>query len=91
MPKLDALLAGLATVAVEPTLDGAFKTVPKNAVRYAGKTPVWFVIPNVVEHPTIEKLTPQSYLFPLAPLWERVPLRHSSRTNSPRPCGIFPN
>lgn len=55
MPKLDALLAGLATIAVEPTLDGAFKTVPKNAVRYAEKTPAWFVIPNVVERPTIEK------------------------------------
>lgn len=55
MPKLDALLAGLDRVTIEPKLDGPFKTVPKNAVRYAEKTPLWFVIPNVSESPPIQK------------------------------------
>lgn len=54
MPKLDALLARLKPVALDRTLDGPFKTVRKDAVRYPGKTPAWFIVPNVNEHPTIE-------------------------------------
>lgn len=54
MPKLDALLATLTQVATEPKLDGPFKTTPPKAVRYAEKTPAWFVVPDVSQHPPIE-------------------------------------